>query len=192
MSRGRKPTPDGPTERVLAVLRALGRDKGFRPVSIRSAELAERAKVNHGSLSALGQQLVERGLVTRCKVQPAKGNATYEYRLGSGMVQPEFHPLNTKRAGIAIGQPMKPLPVTTPAAPFPPPPVLRGAADIEVPQLPAKKHTRAGEPDPEISILERVQSMDENEFANYLRHLAHVWSWGRARKIVGGIVGAAA
>jgi hypothetical protein len=163
----------------------------MRSISIRSAELAKRAQVNHGSLAALGQQMAERGLVTRCKVQPAKGNATYEYRLGPGVAQPEFRTLNTRRAGIAIGQPTKPLPATKPAASFPPPPKLRKPDDIEVPQLLAKA-TKASAPDPEVHILERVQAMDENEFASYLRHLAHVWSWGRARKIVGGIVGAAA
>ena len=115
MSRGRPPGADGPTERILAVLKALGTDKENRPVSIRSAELAERAKVNHGSLSALTQALEAKGLIIRCKVQPLKGNATFEHRLGPGLAPPGFTPLNTKRAGIALGAPGKPLPVTTPA-----------------------------------------------------------------------------
>lgn len=116
MTRGRKPSADGPTERILAVLRSLGTDRDNRPVSIYTAELAERAQVNHGSMAVLGKAMEARGLVVRCLVQPAAGNARHAWRMGPGMPVPAFVPLNTKRAGVAMGQPGKPMPVTTPAS----------------------------------------------------------------------------
>jgi len=116
VTRGRKPSADGPTERILAVLRSLGTDRDNRPVSIYTAELAERAQVNHGSMAVLGKAMEARGLVVRCLVQPAAGNARHAWRMGPGMPVPAFVPLNTKRAGVAMGQPGKPMPVTTPAS----------------------------------------------------------------------------
>ena len=183
MSRGAGHLKGGGTaqQRIVAVLKALGTEKDGRPKSIRAAELAERADVQHASLSSTVKPLLELGHITRCMVQPTKGPQTYEYRLGMGVPAPAFSPLDTKRAGMALGKPGKPLPVTTkaptlstprPASAWPPVPSLRAAAGM----------AQAAPPD-DVGVLERVQRMTEPEFTDYLRHLARVWSWARAQQL---------
>lgn len=167
--------------RVLAVLRELGTDKEGRPLALRAAELAERAKVNHHSLTKCTAPLLEIGQITRCMVQPMKGNKTFEFRIGTGMVAPEFHALDAKRAGIATGghrssRPLPPIPKTRPA------PV--GAVVKSV-----KTASPAGG---DATMLRNVQGMSESEFRDYIGHLARVWSWGRAQALAADVFKGAA
>lgn len=169
-------------QRIVAVLRALGTEKDGRPKSIRAAELAARAEVDHASLSSTVKPLLELGHITRCMVQPSKGPQTYEYRAGMGVPAPAFSPLDTRRAGMALGKPGKPLPVTTkaPALSTPKP----AAADTPVPSLRAAATAKAqAAPGDDVGVLERVQRMTETEFTDYLRHLARVWIWARAQQL---------
>ena len=181
MTRGRKPGSGASAERILAVLKALGTETDGRPKSIRAKQLSDRAKIPHHSLSKAVEPLLTLGQITRCLVTGARGQQTYEYRLGCG-APPNFRPLNLRKAGVAIGKPGKPLPVTTPApkvsTPKPP------ATEIEVPQLKRTKATTAAPPDSDVELIERLQQMDEPQFTDYLRHLARVWSWGRTRRLV--------
>ena len=182
MTRGRKPGSGASAERILAALKALGTETDGRPKSIRAAQLSDRAKIPHHSLAKAVEPLLTLGHITRCLVTGARGQQTYEYRLGCGAPPPSFKPLNLHKAGGAIGKPGKPLPVTTPApkvsTPKPP------ATEIEVPQLKRAKATTAAPPDSDVELLERLQQMDEPQFTDYLRHLARVWSWGRTRRLV--------
>ena len=168
-------------QRIVAVLRALGTEKDGRPKSIRAAELAARAEVDHASLSSTVKPLLELGHITRCMVQPSKGPQTYEYRAGMGVPAPAFSPLDTKRTSMALGKPGKPLPVTTKA------PALStakpAAAEIAVPSLRAATAKAQAAPGDDVGVLERVQRMTETEFTDYLRHLARVWSWARAQQL---------
>jgi len=168
-------------QRIIAVLKALGTEKDGRPKSIRAAELAARAEVDHAGLSSTVKPLLELGHITRCMVQPSKGPQTYEYRAGMGVPAPAFSPLDTRRAGMALGKPGKPLPVTTKA------PALStakpAAAEIAVPSLRAATAKAQAAPGDDVGVLERVQRMTETEFTDYLRHLARVWSWARAQQL---------
>lgn len=178
MSRGRKPGTGAAQARLLEALRSLGTDKEGRPLSIRSAALAERANVHHNALAKTMAALVQLGKVTACMVQPARGNKTWEYRLAAGIAPPqEFKPLNPARAGVALGQPGKPLPATKP---WPP---KSASGEIEIPVL-RKVKPPAGDDSTDTALLERVQAMDEDQLADYLKHLVRVWSWGRAQRIV--------
>lgn len=162
--RGRKPGSGAAQQRILDVLRQVD------PMSLRAAELAARAKVNHHSLAKCTGALLELGQITRCLVQPAKGNKTFEFRIGAG-IPPNLAPLNPKRAGIAgthrsSAGPLPPIPKTTPA------PV--------VPKATTKLPTAAGD---DAVLLRRIQTMSEPQFRDYINHLARVWSWGRAQGI---------
>ena len=170
MSRGRKAGSGAAQARILDVLRGLGTETDGRPKSLRAAELAERAGVNHHSLTKCTGALLALGQITRCLVQPARGNKTYEFRLGSGIVQPEPKPLDLRRTKIASAThrgaaPLKPLPVTRPRMILPK----------------ARYAPPAGEPD--AGMLARIQGMGEDEFRDYIGHLARVWSWGRAKAL---------
>lgn len=182
MTRGRKKGSGDTQGLAMAVLTGLGTEADGRPKSLRAPDLARRANIRHDQLSQVMRPLVEIGQVTRCLVTGARGQQTYEYRLGCGAPPRTFKPLNLHKAGGAIGKPGKPLPVTAPApkvsTPKPP------ATEIEVPQLKRAKATTAALPDSDIELLERLQQMDEPQFTDYLRHLARVWSWGRTRRLV--------
>lgn len=171
MSRGRTPGSGSAQARVLDVLRGLGVDMSGRPKSLRAAELAERAKVNHHSLAKCTGALLALGQITRCMVQPAKGNKTYEFRIGSGKPPAPWVPLDTKKAHVARGSAGKPTPRTMPA-----PAVSRAPAVVKAGPYPATTT------EPDAAILARVQTMSEAEFGGYVAHLARVWAWGRARK----------
>lgn len=158
MTRGRAPGTGAAQARILAAL------KGGE--TLRSAELAARAKVNHHSLSKATRALLDLGLITTCMVQPLKGNKTLEYRLGPGRPPVAVKPLNTK----AIAQskhrsssgPLPPIPVIKPAAAAPPPRATGGT--------------------PDAALLQRVQRMGEAEFGEFVSHLARVWAWARKGK----------
>ena len=161
-TRGPKSGTGSAQMRILDVLRRLGTELDGRPCSLRSAELADRARVNHHSLSKCVRSMVESGLITRCLVQPAIGNKTHEYRIGPGQPM-DMRPLDVKRAGVATGNhrsagPQKPLPKT------------------RHPEV-VQKTTRPVETD--ADFLARLQAMSADEFAGYVGHLARVWSYGR-------------
>ncbi len=163
--RGRAPGSGSAQARILEVLRGLGTELDGRPKSLRAADLAERAKVNHHALSKCVQALVEIGQVTRCLVQPAKGNKTHEYRIGPGRVA-DMKPLDVKRAGIATGAhrstsgPLKALPKT------------------RHPEVVQKAPRRPADGDGDFIV--RIQAMSADEFAAYVGTLARWWSYGRA------------
>ena len=171
MSRGRIPGSGSAQARILAVLRGLGADMSGLPKSLRAAELAAAAKVNHHSLAKCTGALLAAGMITRCLVQPAKGNKTFEYRIGSGMPPQAWAPLDTRKALVANGPVGKPTPRTTPA-----PAVSRAPAVVKTGPYPATTT------EPDAALLARVQTMSEAEFGGYVAHLARVWAWGRARK----------
>ena len=117
MTRGPKKGSGESAARVLKVLQSLGTEDGVRPRSILTPELCARAKIDAGNLSRIMAPLVEAGQVLVCKVTVpgARGGPKNEYRLATGGAVPPFRPLDTRRAGVALGQPGKPLPATTPA-----------------------------------------------------------------------------
>lgn len=189
MSRGRKPGSGESASRVLEVLRALGTDGGGRSFSIRTAELCQRAKIEAGNLARIVQPLIDTGEVLVCKVTVPgmRGGPKNEYRLAS-MAAPPFRPLDTRRAGVALGKPGKPLPVTTPAPAVSTP---RAPANEIEPRRLARTPAPAAEGKrldvatvEELELRKRLQLMDEPQFVDYLRHLSRVWSWGRARQLV--------
>ncbi len=157
MTRGRAPGTGAAQARILAAL------KGGE--TLRSAELAARAKVNHHSLSKATRALLDLGLITTCMVQPLKGNKTLEYRLGPGRPPVDVKPLNTK----AIAQPKH----RSSKGPLPPIPVTK-----PTPAAPAR--VTGGTPD--SALLQRVQRMGEAEFGEFVSHLARVWAWARKGK----------
>lgn len=131
-------------EQLLACLRKAGTDKNFNPVAIRSPELAAACQIPVTHVSALLNPCVKDGRVVMCKVTPAHGRPVNEYRLGPGVPPPEHRPLNTRKAGAALGQPGKPLPVTrkapalsTPKPAEPATPQLVGQPKAGVGQNPA-------------------------------------------------------
>ena len=156
MTRGRTPGTGAAQARILAAL------KGGE--TLRSAELAKRAKVNHHSLSKATRALLDLGLITTCMVQPAKGNKTLEYRIGAGRPPVEVKPLNTK----AIAKPAH----RSTTGPLPPVPVIK-PTPAPAPRL------LGGMPDGDLLL--RVQRMSEGEFAEFVTHLARVWGYGRTR-----------
>jgi hypothetical protein len=154
----------------MAVLRELGTDKEGRPLALRAAELAERAKVNHHSLTKCTGALLALGQITRCLVQPAKGNKTFEFRIGSGVPASDPPPLDVRRSKVARAthrgaEPLKPMPQTRPR------------------MVPEKTRYTPPPSEPDAGMLARVQGMSEDEFRDYLRHLARVWSWSRAQHL---------
>ncbi len=170
MSRGRIAGSGSAQARILDVLRGLGTETDGRPKSLRAAELAQRAKVGHSSLAKCTGALLALGQITRCLVQPARGNKTYEYRIGSGVAASDPKPLDVQRANVARAThrgaaPLKPLPTTRPRMILPK----------------ARYAPPASEPD--AGLLARIQGMDEDEFRDYLGHLARVWNWGRAKAL---------
>lgn len=172
MSRGRPAGTGTAQARILAVLKGLGAEMSGLPKSLRAAELAARAKVNHHALAKCTAALLASGQITRCLVQPAKGNKTFEYRIGSGTPPVAWVPLDTKKARVASGPVGKPTPRTTPA-----PTVSRAPAVVKAAPYPATTT------EPDAALLARVQTMSEAEFGGYVAHLARVWAWGRARKV---------
>lgn len=110
-----KPVRVTKTEILLAAIEGLGEDKNNRPIGIRTAELAAKTGVAVNGIQVLLAPHVASGRLCVCKVSAPGRPAQNEYRRGAGVPTPGHTPLNTKRAGIALGQPGKPLPVTTPA-----------------------------------------------------------------------------
>lgn len=107
------------TDVLLKVIEGLGRDKNDRPIGIRTRALSEAAGVPTNSIQALLTPHIASGRLVVCKIT-APGQITQnEYRVGPGVPPPDFTPLKAKRAGIALGQPGKPLPVTQPAPEWP-------------------------------------------------------------------------
>ena len=171
MTRGRKPGSGASAERILAALKALGTETDGRPKSIRAAQLSDRAKIPHPNLAKAVEPLLTLGHITRCLVTGARGQQTYEYRLGCGAPPPSFKPLNLHKAGVAIGKPGKPLPVTTPAprvSTTKPP-----ATEIEVPQL---KRAAAPRDDAPREAIE----LDINIKLDELGYLFEYWKRRRA------------
>lgn len=80
----------------------LGNDKNGNPINIRTAELAAACAIAPGSIQAMLAGPVARGEIYVCKVTPPSGRAFNEYRQGGGQPAPEFKPLDTKRAGVAL------------------------------------------------------------------------------------------
>lgn len=104
------------TDALLAHIEGLGTDKtSFLPIGIRTTELAEATGVPAASISVLLLPHIKSGRIQMCKINAPGRPSQNEYRKGIGVAAPDFTPLNTKRACIAIGAPTKPLPVTTPA-----------------------------------------------------------------------------
>lgn len=161
--RGRKPGSGSAQARILDTLRKVA------PLSLRAAELAAQAKVNHHSLAKCTGALLALGQITRCLVQPAKGCKTFEFRIAaSDQPAAPFKPLDTAKSGVATLKhrsqtPLKPLPVTKPAPA--PKPVAYAATRIE----------------PDAALLARIQAMNEAQFGEYIGHLARVWAWGRIK-----------
>jgi len=110
-----KPVRVTKTESLLAAIESLGEDKNNRPIGIRTAELAAKTGVAINGIQVLLAPHVASGRLCVCKVTAPGRPAQNEYRRGAGVPTPGHTPLNTKRTGIALGHPGKPLPVTTPA-----------------------------------------------------------------------------
>lgn len=110
-----KPVRVTKTEILLAAIEGLGDDKNNRPIGIRTAELAAKTGVAINGIQVLLAPHVASGRLCVCKVTAPGRPAQNEYRRGAGVPPPSHAPLKPKRAGIALGQPGKPLPVTTPA-----------------------------------------------------------------------------
>lgn len=125
--------PKTNAEILVAAIRALGVDKYMRPLSINTSALAEKTGIAAGSVQACLGPALKRGDVVVCKVTPVSDHSYNEWRAGPGIAPPEFKPLNTRRAGIALGAPSKPLPVTTPAPKLSTP--KPGVSEIQVPTL---------------------------------------------------------
>jgi hypothetical protein len=117
------------TDKLLKVIDNLGNDKYGNPVGIRSPELAAASGVPAKSITALLATAVTKGRVVVCKITIPGASAQNEYRKGGGLPPPEFVPLNTKRAGIALhGTPKPPSTRSTPlSTPLP------AAAAIQTP-----------------------------------------------------------
>ncbi len=109
-----KPVRVTKTDTLLAAIEGLGEDKGNRPIGIRTAELAAKTGVPANSILMLLAPHVASGQLCVCKVTTPGRPPQNEYRRGAGMPPPSHTPLQPKRAGIALGQPGKPLPATTP------------------------------------------------------------------------------
>lgn len=110
------------TDKLLKVIDNLGNDKYGNPVGIRSPELAAASGVPSKSITALLTAAVGKGRVVVCKISVPGHQPVNEYRKGGGLPPPEFVPLNTKRAGIALrGAPKPtaagPTPLSTPKPP---------------------------------------------------------------------------
>ena len=122
--KGRQ-TIDGlkPAERILAALRSLGTDTEGRPISIRRTELAERAKIGQSNMALHIDPLVKSGDVYVCQITPnGTGRPVNEYRLGTGVPQPAWRPLDTKRRGVAVASAhLKAAPTNKPAGSTPAP-----------------------------------------------------------------------
>lgn len=110
-----KPVRVTKTDTLLAAIEGMGEDKGNRPIGIRTAELADKTGVPANSILMLLAPHVASGRLCVCKVTTPGRPPQNEYRRGAGMPPPSHTPLQPKRAGIALGQPGKPLPVTTAA-----------------------------------------------------------------------------
>ena len=110
-----KPVRVTKTETLLAAIERLGEDKNNLPIGIRTAELAAKTGVPANSIQMLLAPHVASGRLCVCKVTTPGRPAQNEYRRGAGMPTHSHIPLQPKRAGIALGQPGKPLPVTTAA-----------------------------------------------------------------------------
>lgn len=93
------------TDQLLKIIDGLGNDKYGNPVGIRSPELAAISGIPAKSITALLAIAVARGRVVACKITRPGHQTQNEYRKGGGLPPPDFKPLNTKRTGIAIGQP---------------------------------------------------------------------------------------
>ena len=132
--------------------------------TLRSAELAARAKVNHHSLSKCTRALLEQGQIVGCMVQPASGNKTMEYRIGPGVPPTAHKPLAAtgsdvaKRAHRSASSELPPVPVTRPAKPWAPPNTGRDA-----------------------DLYQRVQRMSQGEFGEFVGNLARVWGFAQGR-----------
>jgi len=89
-------------DKLVRHICGLGSDKNGNPISIRTADLATACDVAPGSIQAMLSGPVAAGEIYVCKVTPPSGRAFNEYRKGSGQAAPEFKPLDTRRAGIAL------------------------------------------------------------------------------------------
>jgi len=169
--KGRAPGSGAAQARILAALRATGRDKEGIPLPLRSAELAARAKVNHGALYKATTPLVELGQVSACLVQPAKGNKTYEYRISvAGIPAAQPAPLKPAKAGVATAAHRS-------HREPPPVPALKRQAEVMPSRTRAPIGGMAGRDE-----IERVQRMSESEFGEYVTHLARMWAYGRGKR----------
>lgn len=119
------------TEALLRIIEGLGTDKVTQnPIGIRTKALAEKAGINPNSISVLLAPHVASGRLWVCKVTVPGSPAQNEYRKGSGVAIPDMKPLSGKRAGIAVGAPTKPLPVTTPAPALSTPAAAKPSAPV--------------------------------------------------------------
>lgn len=125
------------TDALVAHIKSLGCDKFFKPVGIRTGDLADATGVPKNSIQALLEARVKSGELVACKITNANGREEREYRAGAGVTPPAFNPLDTRRNGIARGGVTKPLPVTTPAPSLSTPKPTVGA--IRTPTLITKK-----------------------------------------------------
>ena len=107
-----KPVRITKTETLLTAIEGLGEDKNSLPIGIRTAELAAKTGVPANSIQMLLAPHVASGRLCVCRVTLPGRPQQNEYRRGAGVPSPVHIPLNPKRAGIALGQPGKPLPVT--------------------------------------------------------------------------------
>lgn len=138
-----KPVRVTKTEILLAAIEGLGEDKNNRPIGIRTAELAAKTGVAINGIQVLLAPHVASGRLCVCKVTAPGRPAQNEYRRGAGVPTPSHTPLQPKRAGIALGQPGKPLPVTTPA------PSVSSPRAAE-PAIPVFLQTRATTPQAQV------------------------------------------
>lgn len=109
------------TDQLLKIIDGLGLDNNFNPVGIRTKALAEVSGVPANSISVLLTPHVNSGRLCVCKITVPGSPPQNEYRKGIGVPMPEFKPLNTRKAGIALGTPAhrggtaKAPPLSTPA-----------------------------------------------------------------------------
>jgi hypothetical protein len=97
------------TERLLKHIAGLGLDRFGNPVGIRATALAEATGIDKDGISGLLVPHVKSGRLVMCKitVPGERGGPQSEYRAGPGVPPPEFTPLSTRRAGIAISTPTR-------------------------------------------------------------------------------------
>lgn len=168
-SRGRPAGGGEAQARILSALQKIGTEADGRPRSLRSADLAAAAGIDHHSISKCTAGLLALGQISRCLVRPAQGQPTYEYRIGPGR-PPVMAPLDTRKAGVAGAPMISRPPMVPPKATAPARPVVQYH---DLPSYPAQSGAT------DAAMLARIQAMNEAQFGQYVSHLARLWAWGR-------------